>query len=113
LRVADAALGHGLTETAIKRQLAQALVDRDRPAAALLIFRLLIDDSQVTPLERIEAWGGIGRCHKQLFVQGGSPSRREANLRRAVDAYRQASEPDHAQTWHRINVVALLRLGQC
>ena len=38
LRVADAALGHGLTDAAIKRQLAQALVDRDRPAAALLIF---------------------------------------------------------------------------
>ena len=43
-RVADAALGHGLTDAAIKRQLAQALVDRDRPAAALLIFRSLIDD---------------------------------------------------------------------
>ena len=38
LRVADAALGHGLTDAAIRRQLAQALVDRDRPAAALLIF---------------------------------------------------------------------------
>jgi len=109
LRVADAALGHGLTDAAIKRQLAQALVDRDRPAAALVIFRSLIDDPQVTPMERIEAWGGIGRCHKQLYVQSGSPSRREANLRRAVDAYRQAFDSDHRLIWHGINVVALLR----
>ena len=60
-------------------------------------------------MERIEAWGGIGRCHKQLYVQGGSPSRREANLRRAVDAYRQAFDSDHRLIWHGINVVALLR----
>jgi V8-like Glu-specific endopeptidase len=108
LRVADAALGHGLTDAAIKRQLAQALVDRDRPAAALLIFRSLIDDPGLTPMERIEAWGGVGRCHKQLYVQGGSPIRRETNLKRAVDAYRQAFVPDHRLIWHGINIVALL-----
>ena len=108
LRVADAALGHGLTDAAIKRQLAQALVDRDRPAAALLIFRSLIDDPGLTPMERIEAWGGVGRCHKQLYVQGGSPIRRETNLKRAVDAYRQAFVPDHRLIWHGINIVGLL-----
>ena len=108
LRVADAALGHGLTDAAIKRQLAQALVDRDRPAAALLIFRSLIDDPGLTPMERIEAWGGVGRCYKQLYVQGGSPIRRETNLKRAVDAYRQAFVPDHRLIWHGINIVGLL-----
>ena len=109
LRVADAALGHGLTDAAIKRQLAQALVDRDRPAAALLIFRSLIDDPGLRPKERIEAWGGVGRCHKQLYVQGGSPIRRETNLKRAVDAYQQAFVPDNRLIWHGINIVALLR----
>ena len=109
LRVADAALGHGLTDATIKRQLAQALVDRDRPAAALLIFRSLIDDPGLTPMERIEAWGGVGRCHKQLYVQGGSPIRRETNLKRAVDAYQQAFVPDNRLIWHGINIVALLR----
>ncbi len=108
LRVADAALGHGLTDAAIKRQLAQALVDRDRPAAALLIFRSLVDDPLISSIERTEARGGVGRCHKQLYVQGGSPARRQANLQLAVEAYRQAFDSDHGLIWHGINVVALL-----
>jgi hypothetical protein len=35
-RVADALLGHGLNDAIVKRQFAQALVDRDSPAAAHL-----------------------------------------------------------------------------
>ena len=37
--VADALLGHGLNEAIVKRQFAQALVDRDSPAAALLVYQ--------------------------------------------------------------------------
>ena len=37
--MADALLGHGLNEAIVKRQFAQALVDRDSPAAALLVYQ--------------------------------------------------------------------------
>ena len=41
---ADALLGHGLHDAFIKRQFAQALVDRDSPAAALLVYQGILDD---------------------------------------------------------------------
>ena len=49
-RVADALLGHGLNEAVVKRQFAQALVDRDSPAAALLVYQGILDDP-ATPEE--------------------------------------------------------------
>jgi hypothetical protein len=108
LRVADALLGHGIEDAAVRRQLAQGLVDRDSPAASLLLFRTLEADPAITEEERVEAQGGIGRCYKQMYVLNTASGRRSRYLHLALDAYRNAYDQDHARTWHGINVVALL-----
>ena len=66
--VADALLGHGLNDAVIKRQFAQALVDRDSPAAALLVYQGILNDPSTPEEERPEAMGGVGRCYKQLYI---------------------------------------------
>lgn len=108
LRVSDALLGHGVEDAAVKRQFAQALVDRDSPAAALLIFRSLVDDPSVGERERAEAMGGLGRCYKQMYVLNTAGARRSRYLQLAVAAYRGAYEQDRDRVWHGVNVVALL-----
>ena len=107
LRVADALLGHGIEDAAVKRQLAQGLVDRDSPAASLMLFRTLVVDSTVPEGERVEAQGGVGRCYKQMYVLN-TGGRRSRYLQLALAAYRSAYDKDHDRIWHGINVVALL-----
>lgn len=89
-RVADAALGAGLEHAAVRRQYAQALVDDDKPAFALQLFRGILTDPDLPGPEQIEARGGIGRCHKQLFVRTLDAARRAAHLAAALHAYRSA-----------------------
>lgn len=106
--VADALLGHGVEDALVRRQLAQALVDRDNPAVALLVYRGILEDPATSEHERAEALGGMGRCHKQLFVLDRVAARRAAHLPLALTAYRRAWESDPSRFWHGINVVALL-----
>jgi Trypsin-like peptidase domain len=108
LRVADALLGHGVEDAAVKRQFAQALVDRDSPSASRLIFSALVADQDIREGERVEAQGGVGRCFKQMYVLNTAGGRRPRYLREALKAYREAYEQDHGRIWHGINVVALL-----
>jgi Trypsin-like peptidase domain len=106
--IADALLGHGLNDAVIKRQFAQALVDRDSPAAARLVYQGILDDSSTPEAERPEALGGIGRCHKQLYVLDQVPARKRRHLPAALAAYHDAYDADHRNYWHAINIVALL-----
>ncbi|WP_420749363.1 trypsin-like serine peptidase [Rhodococcus sp. O3] len=108
IAVADAALGRGLDLPAVRRQYAQALVDRGMPAAALHLYSELADDPQTPASERVEARGGIGRCHKQLFLTTGDPARRAHHLRSSLDAYLTARDEAPARPWHAINAAALL-----
>jgi hypothetical protein len=108
LRVSDALLGHGVEDAAVKRQFAQALVDRESPAASLILFSTLVADSTIREGERVEAQGGVGRCFKQMYVLNTAGGRRPRYLRQALRAYREAYEQDHSRTYHGINVVALL-----
>ena len=87
--VADALLGHGLNEAVVKRQFAQALVDRDSPAAALLVYQGILDDPSTPEAERPEAMGGVGRCHKQLYVLDQVSTRRRRHLPSALTAYQR------------------------
>jgi hypothetical protein len=107
-RVADAALGAGLEDAAVRRQYAQALVDDDKPAFALHLFRGILADPDLPGPEQIEARGGIGRCHKQLFMRTRDAARRAAHLGDALNAYRSAYLEDDQRFWHGINTVALL-----
>jgi hypothetical protein len=106
--VADALLGHGLNEAVVKRQFAQALVDRDSPAAALLVYQGILDDPRTPEEERPEAMGGVGRCHKQLYVLDRVRARRRLHLPAALAAYHAAYDEDRGHYWHGINIAALL-----
>ncbi|MDQ4093458.1 MAG: serine protease, partial [Actinomycetota bacterium] len=106
--VADAALGQGLSDAVVRRQYAQALVDGDNPAAALLLFDNISADLSAPDTEQIEARGGVGRCYKQLFVVTTYSARRAEYLTRALTAYLQAYREDPGRFWHGINAVALL-----
>lgn len=67
--------------------------------------------------EFVEVTGPLGRAYKQIFLDAGdktSDGPREA-LKRAIAAYRKPYEDNPANTWHGVNLVALLararRLG--
>jgi V8-like Glu-specific endopeptidase len=106
--VADALLGQGVDDAVVRRQYAQAMVDRGNPAAALLMFSAIATRGDVSKAEQIEAQGGVGRCYKQLFVVTTDPGRRGSFLRSALTAYLAAYEEDESRFWHGINAAALL-----
>ena len=106
--VADALLGHGLNDAVVKRQFAQALVDRNSPAAALLVYQGILDDPSTPEEERPEAIGGKGRCFKQLYLLDQVRARRARHLPSALAAYHEAYDADHRNYWHGINIAALL-----
>jgi hypothetical protein len=106
--VADAALAHDVDVAGVRRQYAQALVDGGRPAVALRLYAELANDERVPEPDRIEAYGGIGRCYKELFLACKNPERRREYLHRAVRAYLDVYRQDEQRTWHGINAVALL-----
>jgi S1-C subfamily serine protease len=106
--VSDALLGQGIEDAFVRRQFAQALVDRDTPAAAALVFRSLLDDPAINEDERAEALGGLGRCYKQLYVMSKDAGLRSRHLQLSLAAYQQAYEQNPSRVWQGINVVAML-----
>lgn len=108
LAVADALLTHRLMDPWVKRAVAQALVDRDRPAAALLVFESILQGPQPGSAETDEALGGIGRCTKEMYLRTTDPADRAAYLARSYQAYRGAYDRDARNIWHGINAAALL-----
>jgi Trypsin-like peptidase domain/Tetratricopeptide Repeats-Sensor len=106
--VADTALAWAPGNAPARRQYAQALVDGDNPAAALLIYCGIAEDATTPAAEQVEARGGVGRCYKQLFVVTANPDRRAEYLRQALQAYLDAYREDGRRIWHGINAVALL-----
>ncbi len=108
LLVADALIGQGIEDAAVRRLFAQGLVDRDLAGAAALVFRTLIDDPNISEDERAEALGGLGRCHKQLYLMSKDAGLRSRYLQLSLAAYQQAYQPNPSLVWQGINVVALL-----
>ncbi|GLZ50204.1 hypothetical protein Acsp06_63890 [Actinomycetospora sp. NBRC 106375] len=106
--VADAALAHGVGTPAVRRQYAQALVDRGKPAVALQIYRELAEDDDLPEYDHLEARGGVGRCYKELFLACSEPVRRRDYFSRSLDAYLTTYLQDLDRVWHGINAVALL-----
>jgi S1-C subfamily serine protease len=106
--VADALLGQGIEHAAVRRLFALGLVDRNYPAAAAFTFRSLIADSTISEEERTEALGGLGRCHKQLYVMSNDAGLRSRHLQLSLAAYQEVYQQNASRVWHGINVVALL-----
>ncbi len=100
-----------------RRLYAQYLIDTGKATAAIDLLRPLAQRLPTGDPEFAEATGLLGRAYKQIFFDAGdktSEGAREA-LKRAILAYRKPYEKDRANTWHGVNLVALLtrarRLG--
>lgn len=108
VRAADALLAHPACGVAAELAVAQALVDRGLAAAALPHFRAIRDRFPPSSPECAEARGGIGRCHKDLFLRRRPRADRARQLNAAYQAYRSAYAEDDTLVWHGVNAVALL-----
>lgn len=110
--VAEALLQNGLTTAQVRRQYAQAQIEQGMLNGAERELQSLLNEPQTNVTEKAEARGLLGRVYKQLYVKAGAsapPERVKANLQRSFDAYALAwAENPEVNTWHGINMVALL-----
>lgn len=100
-----------------RRLLAQSLIETGRATTAVDVLRNLARRLPRTHPEHAEATGLLGRAFKQVFFDAPDKTAagaREA-LKHAIDSYRRPYEEDTANTWHGVNLVALVsrarRLG--
>jgi hypothetical protein len=93
-----------------RRLYAQALIENGRATAAADMLRALATRLPAGHPEWIEAHGLLGRAYKQIFFDTSdrdAPFARDA-LAQAIAAYRAPYAADRANTWHGVNLVALL-----
>jgi Trypsin-like peptidase domain/Tetratricopeptide Repeats-Sensor len=111
-RVAEAFIRFGQNAPRIRRQYAQALIDQGILLASEPVLQQLTVDGGG---EVAEARGLLGRLYKQLYVNANDPANSyvRAFLERALSEYLQGYQLAPAQnSWHGINVVALLHRGK-
>lgn len=92
----------------IRRQLAQAKVDRGRLDEAIEFLTTLSNEVQVhgTRKDRSEVAGLLGRLHKQRFVSATEAGEDgAAELRAAIASYQSVFDLD--PSWHGANLIAL------
>jgi hypothetical protein len=110
--LAEAFIESGLRTVQVRRQYSQALIDRGMLSAAERELQSLIDEPQTGDGERAEAHGLLGRIYKQRYVNIGVRAlaeRAKANLQRSFDEYSMSYAANPLEnTWHGINMVALL-----
>ncbi len=110
--LAEAFLESGLETAQIRRQYGQALIDRGMLSGAEPYLRQLINEPETSAPERAEAHGLMGRIYKQRYVNEAgkaNPERARSDLQRSFDEYANSYTADPiANTWHGINMVALL-----
>src|SRR5580704_11716200 len=110
--LADAFYQSGLRTAQLRRQYGQALIDQGMLSGAELVLQSLLADPQTIQSEQAEARGLLGRIYKQLYVNAGASAvapRAQANLQRSFDEYSSAWKANPQEnTWHAINMVALL-----
>lgn len=97
-----------------RRLYAQYLVETGDVTAAIEVLQALIARLPPGHPEIAEAKGLLGRSNKQIFVELPDKTSGAASmaLHRAIAAYREPYEADRDNTWHGINLVALLTLAK-
>ena len=106
--IGDAALAVAPDVRVIQLIYAQALVDSGRTAPALRMYTGVAEDPATSAADRAEARGGVGRCYKQLLLDGANAERRADYLQRALEAYGGLYHANRSLFWHGINATALL-----
>jgi tetratricopeptide (TPR) repeat protein len=116
-QLAEAVSRHHPKDAKNRRLYGQYLIETGKATAAIDMLRPLAQRLPKDHAEFAEASGLLGRAYKQIFFDAGdktSDSAREA-LKQAIAAYRKPYEQDPANTWHGVNLVALVtrarRLG--
>ncbi|HEY9063852.1 MAG TPA: serine protease [Burkholderiaceae bacterium] len=99
------------TDATTRRLYAQGLIETGAATAAVDVLKQLLARLPSEHAEWTEAWGLLGRAHKQIFFDAGqfTPSvGSRIALAAAADAYRQPYEADPRRTWHGVNLLALV-----
>ena len=116
-RLAEAVSRRDPKDPKNRRLYAQYLIETGNATAAVDVLQPLARRLAKDHPEFAEATGLLGRAYKQMFFDAGdktSPGAREA-LKQAIAAYRKPFEENRANTWHGVNLLALLtrarRLG--
>jgi len=108
---AEALIESGQDAPAIRKLLAQGLIEQGRLVAARDGLLRLEEDTRGDVVENAEARGLLGRVHKQLYVREpqADRGRRTRHITTAIEWYASAyvTDPD-ANYWHGINTVACL-----
>ncbi len=93
-----------------RRLYAQYLIETGNVTAAIDVLNALIARLPPGHLEMDEATGLLGRSYKQIYVEMPDKASAAAAmaLGRAIDAYRTPYEANRNNTWHGVNLVALL-----
>ena len=103
--IGDAALAKQQATVETRRRYCQALIEKGALHAAELELERLATEEGVSPKEKGEALGLIGRLRKQRYIAGGTAS----DLQDAIESYRQAYEGGTDPAWHGVNLVALMQ----
>jgi hypothetical protein len=93
-----------------RRLYGQYLIDTGKVTVAIDVLQALAKRLSKHDAEYAEVKGLLGRSYKQIFFDAGdktSAGAREA-LKQAIATYRQPYEDNAANTWHGVNLVALL-----
>jgi len=109
-QVAEAVSRRDPKDAKNRRLYAQYLIDTGKATAAIDLLRPLAQRLPKTDPESAEAAGLLGRAYKQIFFDAGdktSAGAREA-LKQAIVAYRKPFAEQAANTWHGVNLLALL-----
>jgi len=94
----------------IRRLYAQYLIEAGNVTTAIDVLHTLAARLPPGHPEGDEALGLIGRCYKQIFIE--APDKTTVSARQALDesiaAYHRPYAANRQNTWHGINLVALL-----
>jgi len=98
----------------IRTLYAQCLIDTGYVTAAIDVLNPLVQRLAQSDPQYAEASGLLGRAYKQVFFDAGDKTTGAAfgALERAVEIYREAFDKSDSNTWHGVNLVALLQRGK-
>ncbi|MBS1177584.1 MAG: hypothetical protein H6R06_1996 [Proteobacteria bacterium] len=110
-RLAEALCRVDPADARTRRLYAQGLIETGSAIAAIDMLRQSLAKLPKQHEEAIEAWGLLGRAHKQIFFDAadGSSAGARLALAAAVQAYQQPYKADPKKnTWHGVNLLALV-----
>lgn len=110
-KLAEAICRNDAGDVRTRRLYAQALIETGCAVPAISMLNHLVATLPKRHEEANEAWGLLGRAHKQIFFDAtdSRSSAARAALAEAVAAYAKQYKADpRRNTWHGVNLLALL-----